>query len=430
MKITKLHLQAFSPTNFLTKLSAHETFPVLMRTGEWTILSWNPVKRYEWTSAKKAQKDLKKLHAARHVRSAESLPFVGGIIGSVSSDAGYELLDLKPKAKDRWRLPVVQAGVYEEALLWNGKEIFVIGSKKFAAEVFKIHGRRVSDKKVPTLKFHSSIPEKKYAADFKKIQRHILAGDVYQLNLTYTLDASSPCEDRMLFQKLFQKNLAPCAAYLDAGSHRLLSFSPERFIKIEKGSIETCPIKGTRPRGIGPRADTRFRQELLGSAKEQAELSMITDLLRNDIGRIATIGSVRVAEKRLVKGLVAVWHTSSRIVAELDPRLSPIDALFSMLPAGSVTGCPKRRAFELIDAIEKVRRGPYTGVLFSLSDHGVLDSSIVIRTLVRKGRTLSLGVGGGIVADSDVRSEWEETKHKAKPFILAPAAPLRGRGGI
>ena len=411
------------------KMGKDEHFPILLQRGRFTVIAWNPEKRWQWESAKAAKKTLNQLAKKRRISYRGRLPFVGGIVGYCSSDVGYELLDVSPAAKDSWRLPLVYAGEYAQVMLWDGESVFVVGPKTFERRIKKIHGRPLPTSAHPPLRFRASISSKRYRSDVEKIQRLILSGDIYQINHTYTLEAKSSCKDADLFHTLYQQNPVPYAAYMNAGTVRLLSLSPERFISIENGRIETCPIKGTRARGKTPAEDEQKQKELLESDKESAELTMITDLLRNDIGSVSVLGSVQVTGHRLLQKMSSVWHTFSSVQSQLEKKYSPIDALFAMLPGGSVTGCPKKRAYETIDQLEQVRRGPYTGALFSLSDHGVLDSSLLIRTLVRKGTRCSLGIGGGIVADSDVQKEWEETQHKAKPFLkLKPVNILLKKG--
>lgn len=263
--------------------------------------------------------------------------------------------------------------------------------------------------------------QREYSYAFANIQAAILRGDIYQINLTYHLRARSEIDRRHLFHTLTQSNPSACASYLESDDVILLSASPESFLTIDGDRIETRPIKGTRPRGRNAAADQRLKRALLSDPKEQAELNMITDLLRNDIGQICVPGSVEVAKARVVQKNPTVWHTYSVIQGRLESFITPLEALQRCFPGGSVTGCPKKRAMEEIAKLEKARRGPYTGAMVMLSDHGALRSSVVIRTLVSEGDHLTLGVGGGIVADSDGAREWEETQRKAAAFLRLKA---------
>ena len=206
-------------------------------------------------------------------------------------------------------------------------------------------------------------------------------------------------------------------AYIKEKNFEILSASPERFIRIKGNKIETSPIKGTRPRGKTKEEDMKLRNDLKKNKKEKAELNMITDLLRNDLGEFCKTGSVKVEKQRLIKKYSNVWHTMSKISGEIDKKTNPIKGLISMLPGGSITGCPKKRAIEIIDEIEPTTRGIYTGIIGEITNKNNMDFSIAIRTIIRKGEDLYLQVGGGIVADSKNKDEFEETLHKAKSFM-------------
>ncbi|HYQ25569.1 MAG TPA: bifunctional anthranilate synthase component I family protein/class IV aminotransferase, partial [Polyangiaceae bacterium] len=204
-----------------------------------------------------------------------------------------------------------------------------------------------------------------------------------------------------------------------AGDHQIVSTSPERFLKLGNGSVETRPIKGTRPRGKTPAEDDALRAELLESAKEDAELSMIVDLLRNDLGKVCRPGSVRVLEHKRLEAYQNVYHLVSTVKGELDPGLDAVDLLRATFPGGSITGCPKIRAMEIIDELEPVRRHIYTGSIGYLGFDGTMDLSIAIRTATFTGGKVVFSVGGGIVFDSDPASEFEETLHKGRTLMNA-----------
>jgi para-aminobenzoate synthetase component 1 len=208
-------------------------------------------------------------------------------------------------------------------------------------------------------------------------------------------------------------------AYIEGDGFAVLSASPERFVRIEGSHIETLPIKGTRPRGNTPAHDRQLHRELLGSAKDAAELNMITDLMRNDLGKICAAGSVTVAARRQLLTTPAVIHTYSHIRGRLRPGIRPIQAVLSMFPGGSITGCPKKRAMEIIDELEPFTRGVYCGAIVSVDTRGRLDSSIAIRTIMHKNNRLILPVGGGIVHKSDGREEYQETLDKARALVTA-----------
>jgi para-aminobenzoate synthetase component 1 len=268
-------------------------------------------------------------------------------------------------------------------------------------------------------------------AEFKDAVRqtidYIEAGDIYQANITQRFRARLPSGfDRLsLYQALRTRNPATFGAYLDFGATAILSSSPERFLKVAEGRVETRPIKGTRPRGRGPAEDKALAAELLASAKDRAENLMIVDLLRNDISRVCKIGSVKVPTLFGLESYATVHHLVSVVTGELAQGRSAVDLLRACFPGGSVTGAPKIRAMEIIAELEPTSRGPYCGSIGYLSADGGMDSNIVIRTYCLQGQDLTFQVGGGIVADSDPQAEYEESLDKAKALIEVLA-----QGGI
>jgi len=273
-------------------------------------------------------------------------------------------------------------------------------------------------------------------AEFKRTVRrtidYIEAGDIYQANITQRFRARLPSGfDRLaLYQALRIRNPATFAAYLDFGATSILSSSPERFLKVSDGRVETRPIKGTRPRGRGPAEDKALAAELLASAKDRAENLMIVDLLRNDISRVCKIGSVKVPTLCGLESYATVHHLVSVVTGELARDRNAVDLLRACFPGGSVTGAPKIRAMEIIAALEPTARGPYCGSIGYLSADGAMDSSIVIRTYCIQGQDLTFQVGGGIVADSDPQAEYEESLDKAKALIEVLAQGASALGGM
>jgi para-aminobenzoate synthetase component 1 len=276
--------------------------------------------------------------------------------------------------------------------------------------------------------FASNFHKGEYLAAVERIRAYIAAGDVYQVNLSQRFATRFAGAPFALYRHLFAANPAPFFAFLNAGDHQVLSTSPERFLKLDHGGVETRPIKGTRPRCADPREDRRMRTELSASPKDDAELSMIVDLLRNDIGRVCRAGSVRVAEHKRLEAYRNVYHLVSVVQGELDPGADAVDLIRATFPGGSITGCPKIRAMEIIDELEPDRRHIYTGAIGYLSFHGTMDLSIAIRTATLSNNRLVFNVGGGVVYDSDAGLEYEETLHKGRTLLDAfqgqrPAAP-------
>jgi len=322
------------------------------------------------------------------------------IIGYFSYDTGYALHSIQPKAKDDLKLPKIYFLAFDEN---NYEEIL-------ERKPVKPIKAQISQNFKPT------ISKSQYNKAYNKIKHYIKEGDVYQINLTHRLEGKSNIPPRELFLRTIKENPVDHLAYIEGDGFEILSASPERFIKIENKRIETCPVKGTRPRGKNNEEDKRLKKELIESEKEAAELNMITDLLRNDIGKVSKSGSVKVDGHRLLSKCPTVWHTYSKITGIIAKDKSPLEALISMLPGGSITGCPKKRAIEIIDELEPATRGVYTGAI-GFIDKDSLDFNIAIRTIIKKGDKLYLQVGGGIVLDSTNKAEYEETLQKAESFM-------------
>lgn len=279
------------------------------------------------------------------------------------------------------------------------------------------------------------MPRERFLDGVRRIQEWIAAGDIYQVNLTQGFEAEVSGGSLFgLYESLRDASPAPMAAYASLDGREILSSSPEAFLKISGRSIETRPIKGTRPRFADPDEDTRSAYELRTSGKEIAELVMITDLLRNDLGQVCEFGSVEVTDLLRLESLAQVHHLVSTVKGDLRPAVDAIEALAACFPGGSITGAPKKRAMEIIREIEARPRGLYCGAIGWLGFNGESSFSIAIRTLVREGSRLVYQVGAGIVADSDPGKEYEETLHKAAGIRLAVERVVAGsvprRGGV
>jgi para-aminobenzoate synthetase component 1 len=274
----------------------------------------------------------------------------------------------------------------------------------------------------------SNFSQASYLAAIGRAKEYIAAGDIFQVNLSQRLSAPMTGSAYDLYGRLREINPAPFAAYLhlDRGDPAIVCSSPERFLRVRHGAVETRPIKGTRPRGLTPAEDARLAQELLTSGKDRAENVMIVDLERNDLGRVCRYGSVRARDLCALETYATVFHLVSTVEGDLHEGKTPWDLLRACFPGGSITGAPKVRAMQIIDELEPTRRGVYTGAIGYVSFAGDMDLNVVIRTfLVRDGRA-HFQVGGGIVADSDPEAEYEETLNKGR--ALAEAAT--GRRGI
>ena len=245
---------------------------------------------------------------------------------------------------------------------------------------------------------------------------YITAGDIYQVNLTHTLSAPWPEDPAEFYPRLRRASPAPYACFVRLGDTAVLSASPECFLRIDGRRIMTRPIKGTRPRGA---EDAAVIEELLASEKERAELIMITDLERNDLGQVCEFGSVRVTALCQLQSFAQVHHLVSEIEGKLRPEVTPVQAVRACYPGGSITGAPKKRAREIIAELEPTPRGIYTGAIGFFRRDGSAVFNIAIRTLVVRDGRATYGVGAGLVADSDPASEYKETLDKAAGLFAA-----------
>jgi para-aminobenzoate synthetase component 1 len=267
----------------------------------------------------------------------------------------------------------------------------------------------------------SNLDYQKYCLAIEKTLQYIQAGDIYQANIAQRFSCFLPdgLSDIDLYQRLRQKNPAPFATYIRLGENRILSSSPERFIKVDNRQVLTCPIKGTTKRDAYFRRDQQLARHLSECQKNLAENLMIVDLMRNDLSRVCEFHSVNVPKLFCVESYAEVHHLVSTIEGRLKQEYDLIDLIKATFPGGSITGAPKIRAMEIIDEIETEARGPYCGIITYLNYDGRMDSSITIRSFVLKDKFLTFHVGGGIVADSAPSKEYIETILKASALYTA-----------
>ncbi|MEN8212153.1 MAG: aminodeoxychorismate synthase component I, partial [Thermodesulfobacteriota bacterium] len=272
--------------------------------------------------------------------------------------------------------------------------------------------------------FKSSFTKKEYIASVNKIIEYLKAGDIYQANLSQRFEAGFSGDAYSLFQDLFKRNPASFFSYINAGDHIIVSTSPERFIKQNGRHVESRPIKGTIARGITKEEDKKNGLTLTKSIKDDAELTMIVDLMRNDISRVTKHGSVIVKEHKRLEAYENVFHLVSVVQGELEDDKTSVDLLKATFPGGSITGCPKIRSMEIIDELESVKRHIYTGSIGYISFHDAMDLSIAIRTATIVDNRVFFSVGGGIVYDSDPEKEFQETLDKGKTLMESLSGSL------
>jgi para-aminobenzoate synthetase component I len=265
--------------------------------------------------------------------------------------------------------------------------------------------------------FYSSFSKGEYMEAVRRIKDYIVSGHIYQVNLSQRFETDFAGDPFALYSTLYEKAPAPFYAYVHAGDHWIVSTSPERFLLRRGNYVETRPIKGTRPRGKSKEEDLALGRELQESKKDDAELSMIVDLMRNDLGRVCEGGSVKVAEHKRLEAYQNVFHLVSTVTGTLQPEKTSVDLIKATFPGGSITGCPRIRSMEIIDELEPVRRHVYTGSIGYISFHDTLNLSIAIRTATICRSRIFFSVGGGVVYDSDPEDEYHETLHKGRSLM-------------
>lgn len=278
--------------------------------------------------------------------------------------------------------------------------------------------QKESDTEYP-IEVRPNFAKDEYKQAVDRMIRYIIEGDIYIANMTQQLTVKSDKVPLDVFYDLRENNPSPFGGYFDYGDFQIVCASPERFLKMQKGHVNTRPIKGTRKRGETPEEDMFMRTELENSEKDKSELLMIVDLERNDLNRVCRPGSVKVTELFSVEEYATVFHLVSDIEGDLEESKNVMDLLEAAFPGGSITGAPKYRAMEIIDELENNKRNLYTGSIGYLTLDGGCDFNIVIRTALYKDGKYYLGVGGGITAESDLEFEYEETLQKAKAVLQA-----------
>ncbi|MCI0993351.1 aminodeoxychorismate synthase component I [Pseudomonas corrugata] len=355
------------------------------------------------------------------------LPFAGGLIGYLSYDFGRHLEALPSHAIDDLQLPDARFGVYDWALVSD----HLAGTSQL---VFHPHCRDSERQRLialfsqpapaPEAGFRLESPmapdlsADEYRQAIERIHGYIQAGDCYQVNFAQRFRAPCRGDAWSAYQALRAACPTPFSGFQslpDGGA--VLSLSPERFVRVSDGHVETRPIKGTRPRSTSPAEDAANAAELLASPKDRAENLMIVDLLRNDLGRTCRTGSVRVPELFSLESYPNVHHLVSSVTGELADGKDALDLIAGSFPGGSITGAPKIRAMQIIDELEPTRRGLYCGSLLYLDVRGEMDSSIAIRSLLVKDGQVCCWGGGGIVADSDWQAEYQESITKVKVLL-------------
>ncbi|WP_341663515.1 aminodeoxychorismate synthase component I [Vibrio sp.] len=343
------------------------------------------------------------------------LPFIGGALGYFSYDLGRRVEQLPQIAQQDLTTPDMAVGIYSWAVVVDhqNKTAYIVGENVDEHYAWLINQDSILNPDFALKsEWQSNMTKQEYVERFSRVKDYLHSGDCYQINLAQRFNAEYIGCEWQAYQKLEQFNQGPFSAFIRTDKSTILSVSPERFLRLSAGKIETKPIKGTRPRHTCIHTDSAQANELAKAEKDQAENLMIVDLLRNDIGKVAKPGTVHVPKLFDIESFPAVHHLVSTIRAELHHDYSPTDLLRASFPGGSITGAPKIRAMEIIEELEPHRRSAYCGSIGYISRHGSMDTSITIRTLIAENNHLYVWAGGGLVADSLSCAEYQETLDK------------------
>lgn len=377
---------------------------------------------------------LKELYHQYHQPYKSFLPFIGGMVGFFGYDLCHHIEKFHRTTLDDVKIPDLYLGFYDGGLVIDHEEnkvyITDAGVREGAEERVEwlqktINAFEKNPKPIETsyhqepATFEQNLTKEQYQKAIQDVKAYIRSGDIYQANMTRRFQTKLRDHPIELYKKLRDINPAPFASYIDFGEGHIVSSSPERFISLREGIIETRPIKGTCPRGKTEEEDQANYEALSQSEKDRSELLMIVDLERNDLSKIAKVGTVKVPELFVIEKYATVFHLVATVRAELEEGTDPIDCLKATFPGGSITGAPKIRAMEIIDELEPTQRNLYTGSIGYIGFNGDMDLNIVIRTIVCKDDKAYFQVGGGIVWDSDPEGEYQESMDKAKALMEA-----------
>jgi para-aminobenzoate synthetase component 1 len=430
------------------------------RNSRWSFLTADPVEILERPSPggdpfAVARRLLGRLEREAPVNPpidapGDAPPFLGGLVGYLGYDLGHDLERLPTLTAEDQGLPRLHLALHDWVIAWDRRagRAFLAGRAvdgdagrlderlEEVRERIVPSNRHASEDAPADLRFVSRLDRSAFELGVEAVRRAIGRGDIYQANLSRRLQTAFDGDPFPLYRRLRTGDPSLFSAYLDLGRmtgadaagrpgrRAILSASPEPFLSVDRsGVVKTDPIKGTRPRGRTREDDRALARELLASAKDRAENVMIVDVLRNDLGRVCRPGSVRVPRLCRLERTAAVQHLVSTVTGQLASGRDAFDLLAASFPGGSITGAPKIRAMEILEGLEPVRRGPYTGALGWIGADGAMATSILIRTFVADGARLSLNVGGGITYRSDPAAEWDETVDKAR----GPLSAIGGR---
>jgi len=427
---------------------ADEPYPVLLEStqrsasyGRYSILCWRPFRKITCRGTTTYAEDLAtgKVVESRGdpfrflseqfglhrvcADAAGGLPFVGGAVGYFSYDLRHRIEKLPRRCAYDLDVPELCLCFYDQALVFDHARGVTewVGLEGATPRIPEPMTEPARVPELAPIRLESDFTRAEYLETVRRAKDYIAAGDIFQVNVAQRFTGPCAGGGLAIYERLRQINPAPFAAYLKHPGFEVVSVSPERFLLLDHGRVTTRPIKGTRPRRAGDEAfNARMRADLLASAKDLSELTMIVDLERNDLGKACSYGTVRVEEHAVIEEHPTVFHLVSTVAGRLHmPAHDEFSLLRAAFPGGSITGAPKIRAMEIIEGLERHARNVYTGAIGYVSFHGRMDLNIAIRTMVVQGGRAYAHFGGGIVADSDPEMEYEETLHKGRAFFEA-----------
>jgi para-aminobenzoate synthetase component 1 len=425
-------------------------------SGRYSFLGFEPFYVLKAKAGANLFSDVRKLLGRYALGSrGRGLPFPCGAVGYFSYDLGLYLENIGSAQENDLGLPDVFLGFYDTIITLDhtAKKLF-ISSSGFPETNYLLAKKRAEHKLKQCLRYLSEIERHntneiarlpagrlrspgtrddtdnltsnftrgEYLRAIGRAKEYIKKGDIYQVNLSQRFQAKTKASPPDLYARLRAASPSDFSAYLDCGDFQILSSSPERFLYFDGRKVISRPMKGTRPRARNPEGDRRNKRDLLKSAKDKAELLMIVDLLRNDLGRVCEYGSIKAMPLRALETYSTVYQTTAGIEGILHKGKDRLDLLKACFPGGSITGCPKIRSMQIIAELEPQRRGIYTGALGYFGFNNTMDFNILIRTILQKKDALYFHAGGGIVADSKPRAEYEETLVKARGMMRAIGA--------
>lgn len=411
------------------------------KLGRYSFISCRPFKKIKSKDSIENPLDNLELELKKYeAKNDTHLPFIGGAVGYLSYDLGNYMEKLPQIAVDDIKAYDLYFGFYNWVVVVDHlenktfiatpnldvekEEILIneIEEKIKYAQENGIDPICYEEKNVEPIKLKSNFTKKEFEDAVEKVREYIRSGDIYQANLTQRFSGKTTLTSYELYRDLRKFSPATFGAFLNFEKFNILSNSPERFIKCVDRKLETRPIKGTRPRGKNEEEDEKLKNELLNSEKDKAELLMIVDLERNDLSRVAKVGSVKVPELFVIESYANVNHLVSSVVADVKDDYTMIDVIKATFPGGSITGAPKIRSMEIIEELEPTKRNVYTGSIGYIGFDGNMDLNIAIRTIIKEDENVYFQVGGGMTWGSNPSDEYQETLDKAASIMKA----LRG----